>query len=181
MKALAPGLLIAMPQMTDPNFEHTVVLMIEHGPDGSMGLVINRRTELSFAELAESQQLSVAKHREADTIFSGGPVEPYRGFVLHDAAGVGERVELAPGLFLSITSDSLEPLLTHASATLRFCLGYAGWGPGQIEKELTEGAWLFTEADKDRVLTVDPKDVWADTIRGMGLEPGMLVTTGGIN
>ncbi len=170
-----------MPQMTDPNFERTVVLMVEHGPEGSMGLVINRKTELSFLELAESQKLNVAKHREGEAIFSGGPVEPYRGFVLHDDPESGERVELVPGLYLTITSDALEPLLTHASATVRFVLGYAGWGPGQIEKELAEGAWLFTEADKERVLRVDPKDVWADTIRGMGLDPAMLVSSGGVN
>jgi len=181
VKSLAPGFLIAMPQLMDPNFERTVVLIVEHGADGSMGLVIDRQTDLQFHQLAESQKIEVAEQRRGDSIFSGGPVEPYRGFVLHDDAAIDESSELVPGLFLSVTNDALEPLLSSRSATLRLCLGYAGWGPGQIEKELAEGSWLFTEVDRHTVLRAEPGDMWSDTIRSMGLDPAMLVTSGGIN
>lgn len=181
MKALAPGFLIAMPQMQDPNFSKTVVLMLEHNEEGSMGLIINRTAELTFADLGKSQKLEIAKMREDDAIFVGGPVEPYRGFVLHDKESIGERAPLLPGLYLSVTTDALEPLLRDEGTKLRFCLGYSGWGPGQLEKEIAQGSWLFTEAQKEPVLTTEPENIWSDVIKSMGVDPAMLVSTGGIN
>ncbi|MCA2978317.1 MAG: YqgE/AlgH family protein [Myxococcaceae bacterium] len=180
MSALAPGFLIAMPQMLDPNFARTVVLVLEHDDEGAMGLVINRAADLTFADLKQSQRLEIAPGRELDPIFVGGPVEPHRGFVLHDDGSVAERAALLPGLFLSVTTDALEPLVKDPSTRLRFCLGYAGWGPGQIEREIQQGSWLFTEARPDVVLTGEPERVWSDVITSMGVDPAMLVTTGGI-
>lgn len=170
-----------MPQMLDPNFSKTVVLMLEHNDEGAMGLIINRTAELTFADLGRSQKLEIAPAREDDAIFVGGPVEPYRGFVLHDRESIGERAPLLPGLFLSVTTDALEPLLRDAATRLRFCLGYSGWGPGQLEKEIAQGSWLFTEARSEPVLTADPATIWSDVIKSMGVDPAMLVTTGGIN
>jgi putative transcriptional regulator len=181
VKALAPGLLIAMPQMNDPNFHQTVVLMVEHSAEGSMGLVLNRRSSLTLGELGKNQELEVWPGRSGQPVHVGGPVEPYRGFVLHDSVGVEERTEVLPGLFLSVTSDALTPLLVDAGTTLRFCLGYAGWGPGQVEQELKQGAWLFTEASAETALTVEPDELWAQVIKGMGIDPGWLVSSGGLN
>jgi putative transcriptional regulator len=181
VKALAPGFLIAMPQMQDPNFSKTVVLMLEHDDEGAMGLIINRSAELTFADLAKSQRYEVAVTREEDSIFVGGPVEPYRGFVLHDRASIEERALLFPGLFLSVTTDALEPLLRDSTTRLRFCLGYSGWGPGQLEKEIAQGSWLFTEAQLAPVLSIEPEQIWSEVIKSMGVDPAMLVTTGGIN
>ena len=181
MKALAPGFLIAMPQLSDPNFHQAVVLMIEHTSTGSMGLVINRQSNLSLGELAKNQDLKLWEGREDVPVFVGGPVEPYRGFVLHDSTRVEERNELLPGLFLSMTSDALEPLLLDGQATLRFCLGYAGWGPGQVERELAHGSWLFTEASGETALRIEADRVWEAVIKGMGIDPGRLVVSGGLN
>jgi len=181
VKALAPGFLIAMPQLNDPNFRRTVVLMIEHSDEGAMGLVINRSAELTFADIARTQNVEVAQARQDDAIYVGGPVEPYRGFVLHDSESVSERADVLPGLFLSVTTDSLEPLLRDATSKLRFCLGYSGWGPGQVEKEISEGSWLFTEATLDSVLNVEAGQLWNEVIQGMGFDPAMLITSGGIN
>lgn len=181
MKALAPGFLIAMPQLQDPNFEKAVVLMVEHGAGGSMGLVVNREAPVTFGDLAKSQDLVVAPSRRARKLFMGGPVEPYRGFVLHDSTVVAERTELLPGLFLTVTSDALPPLLLDERATLRFCLGYAGWGPGQVEAELRQGSWLFTEARAAAVLHEDPAQLWEQVIKSMGIDPGWLVSSGGVN
>jgi putative transcriptional regulator len=179
--ALAPGFLIAMPQLLDPNFQKTVVLILEHGKGGSMGLVINRQANLTFRDLCKSQDLQVAPRRYAEHLFVGGPVESYRGFVLHDSKAVEEKAEVLPGLYLSVSTDALERLLKDEEATLRFCLGYAGWGPGQVEHELKQGSWLFTEATRDGVLTSDPEQIWEQVIKGMGIDPAMLVTTGGVN
>lgn len=181
MKSLAPGFLIATPQLADSNFERAVVLMIEHTPKGAMGLIINRTAPLTFKDLARSQELQVAPARKNHALFHGGPVEPYRGFVLHDCCSVDERNEVFPGLYLSTTSHALSPLLLDEKATVRFCLGYAGWGPGQLERELREGSWLFTEGDPVTVLREEPERVWNQAIRSMGVEPGWLMQYGGVN
>ncbi len=183
MKALAPGFLIAMPQLGDPNFQRTVVLMIEHSEGGAMGLVINRAAPITLKELAGVQNLTVADTRASEAVFVGGPVDPYRGFVLHDSQKVKERHEVVPGLYLSVTVDALTPLLQDASALVhvRFCLGYSGWGPKQIERELSEGAWLFTEAAAKPALEGDPGELWEATVRGMGFDPSMLLRGGGVN
>lgn len=181
VKSLAPGFLIAMPQLHDPNFQKSVVLMIEHAEGGSMGLVINRQAPLTLAELGKSQILTISSAHSEGHLFIGGPVEPHRGFVLHDSSGVEERTAILPGLYLSVTSDSLKTLLADPAPRLRFCLGYSGWGPGQVEKEIKSGSWLFTEASRANVLTTAPDEVWEEVIKGMGFDPGMLVTTGGVN
>lgn len=181
MKALAPGLLIAMPQLNDSNFHKAVVLMVEHGPSGSMGLIINREAEVTFAQLATDQEFVVPEPRAQKHIYVGGPVEPYRGFVLHDSTQVAEKAELLPGLFLSVTHDSLEPLLADPTVNVRFCLGYSGWAAGQVEAELASGSWLFTEATVDTVLSLEPVQLWEQTIKGLGVDPAMLITAGGVN
>jgi putative transcriptional regulator len=146
-----------------------------------MGLVINRESHLTLAELAKSQAITVAPGRDSDHIFVGGPVEPYRGFVLHDSTRVEERAEVLPGLYLSTSSDALGPLLSDPDATVRLCLGYSGWGAGQVESELKQGSWLFTEATSGMVLAPDTGQMWQSVIKGMGIDPGWLVTTGGLN
>lgn len=181
MKSLAPGFLIAMPQLGDPNFHRAVVLMIEHGEGGAMGLVVNRAAPLTLSELAKGHQLRVSAGHAGDAVFVGGPVEPNRGFVLHDSLDVEERHEVVPGLFLSLTVDALQPLLEDSRTRLRFCLGYAGWGPKQIEREIAQGAWLFTEASAGGILDGDPGGLWGATLRGMGVDPAMILPGGGIH
>lgn len=181
VKSLAPGFLIAMPQLGDPNFHRTVVLMIEHSDEGAMGLVLNRASPMTLKDLARGQKLKVAGTRGGDQVYVGGPVEQYRGFVLHDWEGVAERLQVMPGLYLSVTSDALQGLLIAPQVKMRFCLGYSGWGPKQLEKEVSAGAWLFTEAQPDITLHGNPDGLWGDTLKGMGVDPAMLMTSGGIN
>lgn len=181
MNALAPGFLIAMPQLGDPNFNRAVILMIEHGEGGAMGLVLNREAPLTLKEVAKGQELHIAETLEDEGIFMGGPVEPQRGFVLHDSEEVEERHEVLPGLFLSVTMDAFAPMLKRGGMRLRFCLGYAGWGAGQLEQEIAQGAWLFTEATQGAVLEGNPEQLWEETLRGMGVEPAMLFQAKGVN
>lgn len=170
-----------MPQLADPNFKRSVVLMIEHSADGSMGLVLNRGSQLSLKEMAKGQKLKIAPERGDQPVFVGGPVEPHRGFVLHDSRRVDEKIEVMPGLFLSVTADALGPLLLDPTCRLRFCLGYAGWGPRQIDHELEQGTWLFTEAVPAQVLEGDADKLWSDALRGMGVEPAQLMHAGGVH
>jgi putative transcriptional regulator len=181
VKSLAPGFLIATPQLQDSHFHQAVVLMLEHNDQGSMGLVINHTAPLTFRELGRSQEIEVAASRRDDALFHGGPVEPYRGFVLHDSNRVDERNEILPGLFLSVTSDALTPLLLDPLANVRFCLGYAGWAAGQIEAEMKEGSWLFTEANRQAVLHEDPRQIWELVMKSMGIDPAWVMPSGGVN
>ncbi|MBJ6765306.1 YqgE/AlgH family protein [Myxococcaceae bacterium JPH2] len=181
MKNLAPGFLLAMPQLGDPNFQRSVILMIEHGATGSMGLVVNRGAALTLGELARGQSMDISSARMPEAVFVGGPVEPQRGFVLHDDAEQVEKLPVLPGLYLSVTLDALGPLLQNPTPRLRFCLGYAGWGPKQLEGEIAAGSWLFAEATADAVLGQEPDKLWDATLRGMGVDPAMLVMGKGMN
>lgn len=169
-----------MPQLGDPNFQRSVILMIEHGEAGSMGLVINRAAPLSLGELAKGQSMKIAPAHVRENVFVGGPVEPQRGFVLHDCDAIEEKHEVVPGLYLSFTLDALQPLLQSDSSKIRFCLGYAGWGPKQLEKEIAAGAWLCTEAAVEATLDAEPDDLWDATLRGMGLNPALIFAARGI-
>jgi putative transcriptional regulator len=181
VKTLAPGFLLAMPQLLDPNFHRSVVLMLEHGESGSMGLIINRGSPLTLGELARGQSMDIDPEREAEPVYIGGPVEPQRGFVLHDDESLGEKQELLPGLFLSVTVDSLAPLLRRSGPRMRFCLGYSGWGPEQLEREIAAGSWLFSEASARPVLEGNPSQLWEATLRRMGVDPAMLQAGKGLN
>jgi putative transcriptional regulator len=181
VKNLAPGLLLAMPQLGDPNFYRSVVLMIEHSETGSMGIVVNRGAPLTLGELARGQNMGISSGRASQPVFMGGPVEPQRGFVLHDDASLPEKHPVLPGLYLSVTLDALGPLLENPGPRLRFCLGYAGWGPKQLESEIASGSWLFAEATAESVLELDPARLWETTLRGMGVDPAMLVMGRGMN
>lgn len=165
-----------MPQLGDPNFHRSVVLMVEHGEGGAMGLILNHTAPLTLKDVAESQAFTLCASRAADPVFVGGPVEPQRGFVLHDSAEVEEKHEVLPGLYLSVTLDALAPLLAGASQRVRFCLGYAGWGPQQLEKEIAQGSWLYAEADAEHALVTDPGRLWDNVLRGMGVDPAMIVS-----
>lgn len=174
-----------MPQLGDPNFHRSVILMLEHSDKGAMGLVINRRGPITLKDVAEGQELQVGRSRASERVFMGGPVEPQRGFVLHDRPNLPETTEVIPGVFLSVTLEALSELLAAEDAKVRFCLGCAGWGPNQLESEINEGAWLFTEAGAGAVLTGDPDKLWDETVRGMGFDPAMLLQPqtgrGGLN
>ena len=174
---LAPGLLIAVPQMEDPNFTRSVVLLVEHSEDGAMGIVFNRPSEVALSEIGREQGFPV--HPEAGTAFIGGPVSPERGFLLHRRADVPDSIKLQDGLFLSVSTDSLKPLLEGDPGAYRLCLGYAGWGPGQLEREVIVGGWLTGKASTERIFDTPAEKVWDASIRDLGFDPAFLVQSGG--
>ena len=177
MDDLAPGLLIAVPQMEDPNFTRSVVLLVEHSEDGAMGIVFNRPSEVALSEIAREQGFPV--HPEAGLAFIGGPVSPERGFLLHRRSDVPDSIQLQDGLFLSVSTDSLKPLLEGDPCAYRLCLGYAGWGPGQLEREVIVGGWLTGKASAERIFDTPSEKVWDAAIRDLGFDPAFLVQSGG--
>jgi putative transcriptional regulator len=170
-----------MPQLGDPNFSKSVVLMLEHSENGSMGVVINKAGPINLGELGKTQGIEINPMRASEPIYIGGPVESERGFVLHDREDIEEKHELLKGLYLSLTMQSLEPLLRDPNGHLRFCLGYAGWGPKQLEHEMSEGSWIFTEVQPRTALSSPHNELWDTVVRSMGFDPGSLVISKGLN
>lgn len=180
---IAPGLLIAMPQLRDPNFDRSVVLMIEHREEGSFGLVINRPTRTPVGELLASIDMEWQGTKN-EVAWSGGPVQPETGWVLHEKVegldGPGTK-EILPGLFITSAPDALRELARHPPRRVRFLLGYSGWGPHQLERELTETAWLNSDVDADFLFETPPKEMWQAALKRLHVSPEALAPAPGIH
>lgn len=180
---LAPGFIAAMPQLDDPNFRRTVVLLLRHDEEGALGLVINRPVPLSVGELCRSQEIAYQGPDELP-VFGGGPVQGESHLlVLHGDTplhpeGSEDEVEIAPGVFLVTAREGLETLARRGSPRLRCFLGYSGWGAGQLERELAEGTWVPLDASDEFVFASDPERVWEQALRRGGIDPFTLVPGG---
>jgi putative transcriptional regulator len=178
---IAPGLLLAMPQLLDPNFQRAVVLMVEHGDAGSFGLVLNRPTPVEVARVLETLELEWCGDPDA-TVWSGGPVSPRSGWVIHEPVGSAPPgLEVAPGLVLSTSPEQLKVLAAEPPPRLRFLMGYAGWGGGQLEFELAEGSWVHSEVEPDLIFGTHPDQLWAAVLESIGIQPASLVPGTGVH
>lgn len=180
---IAPGLLLAMPQLPDPNFSRSVVLMIEHESGGSWGLVVNRPTPIQIQDVLERLEIPWGGGSD-DVVWQGGPVEPWRGCVLHppvEHAQQDEALVVVPGVVLSTMPDQLRALAGQPPDPLRFVLGYAGWGGGQLERELSEGSWLLAPATPELVFECDADEMWQTAIASLGIDPTTLVPAAGVH
>lgn len=177
MSELAPGFLIAVPQLDDPNFSRSVVLMLEHTAQGAMGITFNRPSEILLDSVGRAHGIKVPSG--AGRAWMGGPVQPERGFLLHRRGDLVESIEVASGIYLSVSTASLKSLLVGDPALYRLCLGYAGWGPGQLEREVVLGGWLTGTASPERVFDTPHDQVWDLAIRDLGVDPAFVVPSGG--
>lgn len=160
MNLQAPCLLVANPLLLDPNFLHTVVLLIEHDDQGAMGVVLNRPLPLNLAQICAESHLTFAGDDNA-TAFRGGPVEPQRGIIIvRGGLPAEEDTVLDFTDFVSFRKDLLESLLLDPEATFRLFLGYAGWGPGQLEAEAAQNAWKILPLMPEWLLGEDPRHLW---------------------
>ena len=174
---LAPGLLLAMPQLADPNFSRSVVLMIEHSDEGSFGLVINHPSPIKAAELLDS--LDMSWHGDdAAVVWAGGPVSPNTGWVLHEPVnGIGQgTIAITSTISLSTSPDRLRKIATAPPRNIRLLLGYSGWAPGQLAREMARGAWLHTAATPSLVFETPPDLIWDTAMRTLGVDPRELFT-----
>jgi putative transcriptional regulator len=181
---LAPGLLLAMPQLADPNFSRAVVLMIDHGENGSFGLVINHPSPIRAAELLESLEMSW--HGDASAVvWAGGPVSPNSGWVLHEPVEIaqpgGGTIEITSTISLSMSPERLCAIANQPPRKIRLLLGYSGWAPGQLATEMARGAWLHTSADAGLVFDTPPDEIWDTAMRSLGINPRDLFTGRGVN
>jgi putative transcriptional regulator len=180
---VAPGLLIAMPQLADPNFHRSVVLMIEHQNAGSFGLIVNRPSENRVIDLLESLEI-LWRGQNSDVAWWGGPVQPETGWILHEpVAELGDQItrEIAPGLHLSSAPDALKILAKKPPRRIRFILGYSGWGPEQLEGELADGSWVNSDVTPELLFETPPEKLWETSVRRLGIEPQSLVPASGVH
>lgn len=183
--SLAPAFLVSMPQLVDPNFNRTVILLCQHSEeDGALGLVVNRPL-VTTGRVVVNLDPPAATECELE-LWVGGPVEPQRSWMLvggepGDAESAG-GIAIADGLYLSTSPELLRRMLApHPPAQVRLVVGHAGWGPGQLEAELEESAWLISDIDRDLIFTTPPSEMWEAAIRRLGADPSALHTSRGVH
>jgi putative transcriptional regulator len=180
--SFAGKFLIAMPNLPDPNFWRSVVLLGVHSnEEGAFGLIVNRSLDIDMREILTE----LGEESSSDTlpgVFAGGPVQPSHGFVLFER---GELAASAEDIAVSdeiVVSGSIETLtrLTQENTSSRYflLLGYAGWYPGQLEREIEDNSWVVAPLDTSILFDVPVEDRWAAALRSIGIEPGALVDTG---
>jgi putative transcriptional regulator len=180
--SLAPLLLLSMPQMNDPNFAKAVVLLCDYSDQGAFGLVVNRQMEEPAWTVVKTEP-AVSIDRDL-RLWIGGPVEPQRTWVLSsDPQGPeDEQRELCPGLVLSISNAlTLRVLQAPPSRRIRVLVGYAGWGPGQLDQELASSAWLTMPVDPGLIFDVPSEEMWDTSIRRLGTDPSAFQMSGGVH
>jgi putative transcriptional regulator len=181
---LAPSLLVAMPQLMDPNFQRTVILVIHHDETGSFGVVLNRSTDITAPVLCSTLEIEW-RGDPGWEINWGGPVQPQTGWVLFSSEERRERSadvsQIQPGLCFAGSLDVLRDIASDPPGRIRVLLGYAGWGPGQLESELVESAWITAPVSEETVFDVASSEMWEHVVRGLGIDPATLVATRGVH
>ena len=181
--SLQGKLLIAMPGMGDPRFEKSVVFMCAHSSGEAMGLIVNKPAGgLQFHDLLEQLKIAPEPDCRDFRVRFGGPVEHGRGFVLHSADYTSNTSTLPidDRFGMTATLDVLEDMargLGPAQAMLM--LGYAGWGPGQLEREIAQNGWLTAEASAELVFSEDDGSKWARALATLGIDPLLLSASAG--
>jgi putative transcriptional regulator len=179
MSSIAPGFLVAAPILRDPNFAGTVVLVIEHSTEGALGFVVNRGagasmrsvlTQLGVGEIVVANEISV---------MVGGPVSPETGWIVFETSGEVEQREdvlmVTETLGVSASKQFLLDAVRGAtSGRAMLVQGYAGWGPGQLEAELRQGAWIPVDLDARVIFDTPSDERWSAALAVLGVHPGSL-------
>lgn len=166
--------LISEPFLNDPNFKRTIILLTEHGEEGSIGFVLNKPTDYRIHEVIE-------EFPEFDSVvYYGGPVQLntlqfiYKGENIIDGS-----IEIMPGLFWGGSFDILKTLIMSGAAApgdFRFFLGYSGWTDGQIEDELELNSWIVANSSIENIFSDEPDKLWRETLKGMGKKFAILAS-----
>lgn len=174
--------IIAMPSLADPNFFHSVTYLCQHNEEGALGIVINRPAEMTLGEIFKQMKIPVTSSSAAKTlVFTGGPVQQERGFVLHTTGGSWDAsMVVSESVSLTTSRDVIEAIASgKGPEQYLVALGYAGWGQGQLEQEILANAWLNTPYSK-QILFDTPIDVrWRDAAGQIGIDINQLTTQAG--
>lgn len=165
MSELAPGFLIAVPQLQDPNFRLSVVLLFEQSEEGALGVVVNQDSPLLLKDLCEDHEIPYSGDPQKK-VRTGGPVQPEQGLVIYGTEHQDpEGRSLFDGLNVSASKGTLGRLCNLQTGRFHCYSGYAGWGPGQLEREIGEGSWIIAPVDPEVVLDSPPRRCGATASR----------------
>ncbi|MGJ0486611.1 MAG: YqgE/AlgH family protein [Methylomicrobium sp.] len=174
--------IIAMPNLADPNFFHTVTYMCQHNQEGALGIVINRSTGMKLDEIFKQMEIRVTSKAAAETpIFAGGPVQQDRGFVVHTAGGKWDAtMPISDTISLTTSRDVIEAIATgEGPEHYLVALGYAGWGEGQLEKEILDNAWLNSPFGTQVLFDLPINMRWAAAAGQIGVDINQLTMPAG--
>lgn len=160
-------LLIAEPFLSDPNFARSVILLCEHGEEGTIGFILNRSTELTLGDLLPG--LSTPEL----SIYQGGPVQMDTLHMIHKKPADLGGNEIFPGIYWGGSYEALQDLVTaeeQDADTLKLFVGYSGWSVGQLEKEMEEGSWIVADLRPQILFETSPENVWKEAIKTLGSE-----------
>jgi len=175
--SLTNHFLIAMPGLKDPNFSRTVTYVCEHTEHGAMGIVINRPMDIRLGDVLDQLDIEPTVAGVADTrVYLGGPVQTDRGFVIHSGpVEYDSTLAVTPDIRVTTSRDVLEAIaLGRGPAQTLIALGYAGWGGGQLEEELSANAWLSGPADADIIFSRSPGERWLAAAQLLGIDLNLL-------
>lgn len=174
-------LLLAMPSMSDPRFEKSVIYVCAHDENGAMGIVINNKlADLEFGNLLKDLEIESNITLPPDyaqlPVLSGGPVEAARGFLIHsNDFEQHDTIKVQDDIFVTGTIDAISAIGSgNVPATMIFALGYAGWTEGQLEQEIRDSAWLTIPATPDLIFSKNIDAVWSKALSTMGITPDKL-------
>jgi putative transcriptional regulator len=176
MSSLAPGLLVAAPPLSDPNFDRSVVLLAAHGPEGAFGWVINGRELMTVSELLVRAEVPAIAAAPRGGVRVGGPVAPEQVWLVYRTEdkieGFAEQFDVGYGMTASPSRRMLEAIAEgRGPKDLVGLVGYAGWAPWQLENEIRSGAWLPTDADSALVFEVPRDEIWRRAYERAGTTP----------
>lgn len=182
ISTLRGSFLIAMPQLADPYFHHSVILMCEHTENGSMGFVVNNvNHKVQSEHIFHDMRLEYKPEIGAKPLHLGGPAGKGELFILHDRPSQwDESFKISGDIGLNLSREMIEQI-AHGEGPEAFNLvvGYAVWAPGQLDRELKENTWLVTPAKRELVFDCPVENIWSEAIHGMGINPVQLASQGG--
>lgn len=181
--AIANKLLIAMPDRAGGFFEKSVILMLEHNASGAMGLSLTHPAKMDMYALLDNLDMPTTQTPRdlAQPVMIGGPVQPDRGFILHQGPSTWENTaRLGTDLSLTVSLDFVKAIADNQMhEPFEIFLGYAGWGAGQLEQELRDNLWLFAEADTEIIFELPPETRWQAAFSRLGIHSHQVSRTAG--
>lgn len=177
---IAPGFLVAAPSLSCPFFHHTVVLLVDHGDEGSFGFVVNRPADVDLGDVLDELGIEPAEDAGDAPVMIGGPVSPEAGWIVYDPDDGryphSESIEVSSSVSVTASLSVLRQMAAGGGPPRRMMvLGYSGWGPGQLDDEIREGAWIPVDLDATLVFETPSEDRWRAALETLGIDPARVV------
>jgi len=182
MTNLTNHFLIAMPTLGDPNFFRTVTYMCQHNDEGALGIIINRPTDMTLSDILQQMKIEADDDTTRNLpIYYGGPVQSDRGFVIHEPVGDwNSSFQVTESVALTTSRDILEAIAAgEGPKKILIALGYAGWGEGQLEREIVENAWLNAPVKTEILFDIPANQRWKSAAEEMGVDLDLLSSQAG--